>query len=307
VTLLAGLHGQYLSFSGAAVVEPRLGMRWQVSDKNTISLGLGRHSQMLPTYLYFSGNYDADPPTLPNQELGFIRSDHAVGGWDHYFSRNLRLKLEAYYQNLFDVPVTVQPSSYSVLNEGDDLNRFFPDSLANSGSGRNYGMEFTLEKFFSKQWFMLATVSLFDSRYQASDGRWYNTTFNSNYVANLLAGREFTWGSKRNNTLGTGAKLTLAGGRRTTPIDVDATKLAGEVVYIDSLRNTEQFRDYFRIDVNITYKMNTQRLTHEFGLDLVNLTNRENPFRIRYNPVAEALVAEPQLGFLPIFFWRVVF
>ena len=40
-------------------------------------------------------------------------------------------------------------SSFSLINQGSGFSRFFPDSLENSGTGYNYGVEFTLEKYYS--------------------------------------------------------------------------------------------------------------------------------------------------------------
>ena len=93
---------------------------------------------------------------------------------------------------LYDVPVSENPSSYTVLNEGAVFSRFFPPKLVNKGTGKNYGLEFTYEKFFSKTYFLLFTSSLYDSKYKGSDGVERNTVFNGNYAANLLGGLIFT-------------------------------------------------------------------------------------------------------------------
>ena len=90
--------------------------------------------------------------------------------YDHSFSQQLRVKAETYYQSLFDVPVTITPSSFSLLNQGSTFERFFPDTLVNKGTGENYGIELTLEKFFNNHYFFMLTGSLFDSNLQRQ--RW---------------------------------------------------------------------------------------------------------------------------------------
>ncbi len=305
--IYAGVHGQYFDVSQSKSIEPRLGMNWLLDRRQSISIGIGQHSQILPTYVYFNGKERNGSIELYNKNLDFICSSHFVAGYNNYLSRNLRMKVESYYQYLYNVPVSKNPSSYSVLNEGDDLNRFFPDSLVNEGIGRNYGIEFTLEKFFSNHYFFLFTSSLFDSKYKASDGQWYNTVFNSHYVLNLLGTREFTWGEKTNSTFGIGGKVTFAGGKRYTPIDTAASAQAGYAVPIDSLRNTLQTRPYFRADLKINYKLNAQSVTHEFGLDLVNVFNTKNIFKLRYVGGSQPIREEYQLGFLPIFYYRINF
>jgi len=61
----------------------------------------------------------------------------------------------------------------------------------NEGTGENYGLEFTLERFFSKGYYVLGTASLFQSTYKGSDGIERSTAFNGQYVLNLLGGKEF--------------------------------------------------------------------------------------------------------------------
>lgn len=306
LNVTAGLHGQYLGFNQALSIEPRFGMQYQWTPKSTLSLAAGRHSQMLPTYIYFAGQERGDGSIdLINRDLGFLRSDHFVVGYEQLIGQNIRIKTEAYYQRLFDIPVTTTPGSYSILNEGAELNRFFPDTLVNDGIGYNTGIEFTFEKFFSQRWVMLITGSLFDAKYRGSDGEWYNSVFNANYALNALATKEFIVGRSDNNTLSVGGKVTWTGGRRFTPIDVDASEQVGFAVLIDSLRNTSQYRDYFRFDIRLAYTINAKKLSHEIGLDLVNIFNVRNVFMLRYVGGETPLREEYQLGFLPIFYYRI--
>lgn len=83
---------------------------------------------------------------------------------------------------------------------------------------------------------------------------------------------------------------------------------AGEVVYMNDQKNQKKFNDYFRADLKINYRLNTPKLTHEIGLDIVNITNRSNILKQTYVYGAEPPVIESyQLGILPIFYYRVDF
>jgi hypothetical protein len=312
----AGLHGQYFTLNGSESLEPRLGSRWDFSKHQSLSLGYGLHSQMQPLYVYFyhfPDTFSAGHHLPPhNMDMGFTRSRHLVLSYENIVSRSLRIKAEAYYQYLFDVPVEVHPSSFSMLNQGSVFERFFPDTLQNTGTGRNIGLEFTAEKFFSKSYFVLFTASLYDSKYRGSDGILRNTDFNGNYVVNALAAREIPLGSKTTLTLG--GKITFAGGSRYSPPDLQKSMEAAETVAVDSLRNTLQFRPYFRADVKIGVKINTKHFTHEIAIDLVNVTNHTNWLSLTFNtnykpgmPESEAFYPETQLGFLPLFYYKVEF
>jgi hypothetical protein len=193
-----------------------------------------------------------------------------------------------------------------MLNAGADFEIPENDSLVNKGTGRNYGIELTLEKFYSKGYYFLLTTSLFDSKYKGSDNIERNTTFNGNYVVNLLAGKEFKVGRK-NNAFNIDWKLTTAGGRHVTPIDFSKSQQAGEAVYINDQAFSTQLRDYFRTDVKFSFRMNRKKTTHEFSLDLQNFTNNQNVFTQRYNARTNRIATEYQIGFFPIPQYRVLF
>ena len=56
------------------------------------------------------------------------------------------------------------------------------DSLVNNGTGENYGIEFTLERFLSNNFYFLITTSIYESNYKGYDGIKRNTAFNGNYA-----------------------------------------------------------------------------------------------------------------------------
>lgn len=312
VTLNMGLHGQYFTLNGSTSIEPRVGAKWQLNEKQSVNVAAGLHSQMLPAYVYYTHlPADAPPYQLHNKDVGFMRSLHTVAGYDLVIGENMRIKVEGYYQYLYDVPVEKKSSSFSVLNQGSGFSRFFPDTLVNEGTGRNFGVEFTLEKFFSKQYFFMFTAALFDAKYKGSDGIERNTDFNTGYAVNLLGAREFNLGKKQ--TLQIGTKLTMAGKRWYTPIDTAASRLENEEFIVDSLRNTLQFsRAYFRLDFRIVWKYNAAKVTHEIGVDFINITNQKNILGLTYspdsmNPSAYPVAEQYQLGFLPLFYYQIDF
>ena len=316
LVLSTGVYSQWLSLNNAFVVEPRAGVRWEMKPRHSLSFGYGLHSQMQSTYIYFTR-----PDTLvqngiktpnvnkeeANKNLGFSRSQHFVLGYDFNVNKEFRIKLETYYQNLWNIPVYAIPSGVSLVNQGATFTRFFPlYSMENKGTGQNYGIELTVEKFFSKHYFFLWSTSLFDSKYTGSNGKTYDTDFNGNYVTNLLAGLEYGLGKSKKNTLSFGTKLTYAGGRRYSPADVAASSKIYELVPLESGINSLQFPNYFRFDFRIAYKVNNKKVTHEIALDLVNVLNTKNVLALSFspdpkNPTADPLRKNYQLGRLPLF------
>ncbi len=309
----AGLHAQYFALNGSSSIEPRGGATWKFRPKKSLSFGFGLHSQMQPNYIYFNrlkdslGNY-----YYPNKNIGFTRSMHYVLSYDVFMSDNMRVKVETYYQYLYEVPIDTFRSSFSLLNQGTGYGRFFPKHLANKGTGRNYGLELTIEKFFSKSFFYMITASVFDTKYKGSDGILRRTDFDEKFATNFLFAKEFKVGKKNNSTLTTGTKITWAGGGRYSPPDIIKSNQQGELIELDSMRNSKHFHNYFRWDINIGLKVNRKKVTHEFGLDLINILNTKNILGLTYdpdprNPTAYPVRQDYQLGFLPLFYYKIDF
>lgn len=310
--ITAGLHAQYYSLSNSlSPIEPRIAWKNRFKGGQSLFAGAGLHSQMQPTYTYLYHQFDTlGNKILHNKNMDFTKSLHSVIGYEKIFSKNLQIKTELYYQYLYNVPVTVKPSSFSLINQGSGFARFFPDSLTNTGTGYNYGLELTIQKFFDQSFFFLFSGSLYDSKYKGSDGIERNTSYNGTYTLNLLAGKEFNINKKQSISLG--IKVTYAGGKRYSYVDVNQSKILNELVFIDSAFNERQFKDYFRFDLKVNWKYNARNMTHEIGLDLVNLLNTKNLLGLAYapnlaDPTAEPLAEKTQLGFLPLFYYKIDF
>jgi hypothetical protein len=237
--------------------------------------------------------------------VGLTKSVHLVGGYSRLLGENMRLLSEIYYQHLYNVPVNERVSSFSILNAVDGANRLLPEALVNTGKGRNYGLEVTLEKFFSDNYYFLFTTSVFSARYRGSDGVWRNTNVNGRFAFNALFSREFVF--KKRKSLNIGAKYTATGGRWYGIVDSEASRLAQDIVYEDATRNSRQFRPYNRFDIKMEYKINKNRLTHTIAVDLVNVLGIRNLLNLSYTPDAPYYRQEYQLGFLPVFFYRIDF
>ncbi|MCB0735768.1 MAG: TonB-dependent receptor, partial [Bacteroidetes bacterium] len=310
----AGVNYAYFAYNGSNALEPRLSVSYKVNRRYKMSLGSGLHSQVVPFRVYFEEVEEEDGSKVKvNQDVGLMRSAHYVFSNDVTLAKNTRLKIEAYYQHLFNIPVDAGDwRSYSMLNQGTSFGIEFTDSLVNTGTGRNYGMEFTLERFLSKGFYFLNTVSVYRSLYTDADGHEYSTAFDARYAANLLAGKEIYFKEKNTKkgykkpSMTIDVKGILNGGKRYTPIDVEASMREGKTVYTDDVYSG-QYADYMRLDLRVAYKVQTRKLTQEWGIDIQNATNHQNIFTQRFNPSTGMLDKAYQTGILPIGIYRATF
>lgn len=307
LSFTVGIHGQHISINNSVAFEPRFGARYILGKGQSLSVGYGLHSQSQNIYSYNVLTRTANGPVLTNKDLGFSRSHHVVLGYDWNITEHLRLKVESYYQAIFDAAVEARSSSYSAMNAGASFAPDNTDSLVNKGTGRNFGVELTLERYFDKGYYFLLTGSLFDSKYKGSDGVERNTAFNNNYVVNLLGGKEFKIGKKKLGTFAIDLRTTLSGGRPLTPLDLAASRLAGEAVYQEDKAFTERQKLYFRTDLKLSYRTNLKKMTMEFSVDLQNVTNNQNVFIQNYNRRTNRLETQYQQGFFPVPTFRLTF
>ncbi len=304
--LNVGVHQMHYTLSQSTAIEPRVGIKYQATEKQSFALAYGLHHQLQPLPTYYTQTEQANGSLLPlNEDMGFTQSQHLVFGYTNQLFSDLRIKAELYYQMIDNVPVERFASSFSMLNAGADFGTPDNGDLVNEGEGRNYGLELSVEKSFSKNYYFMLNASLFNAEYKGSDGVWRNSAFNGRYVANLLAGKEWKLGT--NSTLAVDWKITAAGGRYYTPIDLEKSREMGFEVLQEDNAFSEQFQDYFRTDLKISYRMNKRKITHEFALDLRNISNTQNEFRKSYNRRTGTVTTEYQLGLFPVPQYRILF
>ncbi len=311
LTAKAGLSSLWQTSTINNSIEPRIGLSWEFLPKNTLSLAYGLHSVVTPIdfsnqqVILSDGTY-----ITPNTDLDFTKSHHFVMGYDNVFSNKFRFKTEVYYQYIFNAVVEKESSSYSLLNRGAYT---IPDVsyLTNDGKGYNYGVEFTAEKFMDKGFYFLSTLSLYEAKYKGSDGILRDNAFNSNFVLNILGGKEFTLGAKSENArrakkITIDTKINWAGGQRYTPVDLQASRTMGYAVYEEEKAFSSQLPNYFRLDFRFGYKLIAKKATHQIALDIRNVTNRINPFYIRYD-VDEEKLETKGFGMMPDLIYRINF
>lgn len=311
LTLNTGLHASYFNLSQTYSIEPRLGLNWWLAPNQQLSFGAGVHSRLEPMAFYFAKNELLDGTVVTsNTELSPTKALHLVTGYERTVGRILKLKAEAYYQQLFNVPVSNDPNTnFSSLNTA---NAYFIYSrsyrqLTNGGKGYNTGLELTLEKSLSQGYYFLATSSLFDSKFKNIAGKTFNTDFNTNFVGNFVAGKEWKTGPSDKNLLGLNTKLIYTGGRPYSPLDLETSIREDYHTIIEDKVNTLKSAPYFRIDFSFSYRINRPKLSHAFFLDVQNVMNRENELGEFYNAEKNKVEMNTLSGIIPSLYYRIEF
>lgn len=280
IRLNAGIHGYYFDLNKELVLEPRLGLTYDLGNVQSVSLAYGKHSRLEPLTLYFAKVNNGISVTQPNKDLRVSKAHHLVFSYDVSLSPDLRLKIEPYAQFLYDVPV-IPDSSFSVLSMEADW--YFNEELINTGTGKNIGIDITVERFLQNGYYYLLTASLFDSKYKGDDGIERNTRFDTGWVFNLLYGKEWIVGSQSNKILGLNARVNFFGGKRTTPVNMSQSILTEDVVYDYSHSFEDQESTQYFVSVAINYRINKKNHSSIWSLQMANLLLDKENYGLYYN------------------------
>ena len=302
LTANIGVHAEYFGLNGHYSIEPRAGIRWDVNTLHSLSLGFGKHSQLEDLKIYLAEN-NGEPV---NKNLDFSHSLHFVLGYDWTISEFMRLKIEPYYQYLYNIPV-IDDSSYSMINFHQQW--FMNDTLVNKGTGTNIGIDITFERFLHNGIFWLATASVFDSKYVGGDGIERNSAYNKGFVINALFGKEFYFNKnpKKPRILSLSGKLTYMGGERLTPILEDASIEAKDIIY-DYTKAYEQKADPNMIaNLTVQFRINKAKLSHVWALQVLNMFGTPTDHEDFYNYKENKIDVSTTSVIVPSIYYRIEF
>ncbi len=307
LTMVSGLHYTRFMLNNASSLEPRLALSWQFTPTQSLSLGFGQHSMVESIVTYYHTIYDENGvASQPNINLDLTKSTHYVLGYQNRLTEKWNFGAEIYYQQLSHVPVEdIDTSYYSLINESHG---YVDKALVSEGKGYNYGLELTLERYFFNSYYVMITGSLYNSQYQAKDGKWRNTRYNGNYAANLLVGKEFRIGKvEKGNKLSVNGKLLVTGGNRYLPVDLEASRLEGNTVYQTSRAYENTLGNVFQTNLTVSYSINRPRVRHEIFLDLYNVFNNQAPIEEYYDKYRDEVATYNQLNMIPNIMYKLHF
>jgi len=269
--LNAGFHAQYFKLNKDFSLEPRIALKYQLNEKQSLALAYGLHGRIESLPIYFVN----DAGNQPNKNLELMKSNHLVLSYNSMLTDNLKLSIEPYYQRLTNVPVS--PDSYiSTLNIQNSL--FFDDVLVSDGTGRNIGVDLSLERYLNNGLYWMFSASIFDSKYTAKDGIERNTRFNKNYVVNALIGKEWQVGKNKNNLFSANIRLNYLGGNRVEGIDRQNSINQQDIIYSETNGNlsfAKKHPDTPITSFTVSYRKNKPKFSSVWSLQVLNTAQTE--------------------------------
>ena len=277
-------------------LDPRLGVKYNLSDNIALKTNWGLYHQFLTT----ANNQDENLRLvelwlgIPENKPASI-SEHLITGLEYMSKENIFYRIELYNKTFENLLTLKQDNAneFEGVSQDSTINEFW-DTRGNSK-----GIELLIKKS-SGRFNGWVGYTFSETKYFTQPNGWYSPNFDRTNTLNIVANFEI------NSDLEFSAALTQSTGN-------PYTKILGRVydweqnLYNDSYwypvdsylvgnKNTERYEDYFRVDVGMTRKGgNIFGLKYDTYWQIMNLTRHLNILTYNYRTKTDPLTGN-QLG-----------
>jgi len=254
-------------------LEPRLGLRYSLSDQQSIKASYNRTTQYIqqasngnaatPFDIWFTSSPVVKPQLADQYTLGYFRN----------FNQNaFEFSIEVYYKN-FKSAIDFKERAQLLLNKN-------LESELRIGKARAYGLEVMLKKDKGRLtgWLSYTYSKIEKNIDQINDGNWYNAKYDKPHDLALVASYAL---SKR---ISLSSNFVYSSGNAVTfPTGKYVYKNTVIPVYSD--RNSARLPNFHRMDFSLTLrgkKNDTRRWKSEYVFSIYNVYNRKNALAINF-------------------------
>lgn len=316
------LRFQYYASLSEASPEPRLALKYLVSDRVRLKLATGLYSQNL-----IAANSDRDvvnlfygflsgPDNLPSTFDGkavnskLQKAAHVIVGTEVDLTSHLNLNIEGY---LKDFGQLTNLNRNKVYNE-NTADYTVPDRLKKDfiiEKGQAYGADLALKYEFSKVYFWAVySLGYVNKTFEEKAGQMftyrphYDRRHNVNLILSYTGGSKKEWEVSARWNFGSGFPFTQVQGFYeylpfSQGINYDYHTANGQLGIIYGDLNAGQLPTYHRLDFDAKRRFYlTEKKEIELSLSLTNIYNRKNVFYVDQitNEVLRQLPLMPSLG-----------
>jgi hypothetical protein len=312
-----GFRIQYYASMSQVSPEPRLGLKYNITEYLRFKLAAGLYSQNLVAansnrdvvnlfYGFLSGDLNI-PYTFRGEDIKhkLQKSEHVISGFEVDITKNLDLNVEGYLKNF---------SQLTVINR----NKIFDDNATNYDkpdylkkdflieTGYAYGVDFLLKYDYKDLyvWFVYSLGWIKNDDGVQVYSPHYDRRHNINLVTSYKLGKDKSWNLSARWNLGSGFPFTqTAGFYEEMPlfndINYEYWQNNGNLGIIYGELNAGRLPYYHRLDFTANKVFSFNQYTKlEINFSITNVYNRKNIFyfdRVDYNRV-DQLPIMPSLG-----------
>lgn len=272
-------------------IEPRVNLRWQISQRDSLRFAYGIHHTWVDDYRLLT-----EP--LGNKNLEASNSNHFLVGLDNELSGDWKLRTEVYYKD-FDNLIVANPDAQITSPE-----QVIPPNIPtyfDVASGSSYGIEFLLNKQLSDNWFGWASIAYSKTvRDNPLTNEKFNAEFDLPLVANIVLDYQFSeqWQA--------GLKWRLQSGRRYTTVESASPyyedNAQDPLFYIPQYDNfnAEQAELYHRLDIRVDYQTTLLGLDANVYFEIINLYGSKALQKLEYTEDYSSYEKDYQFPDMPL-------
>ncbi|MEO1254664.1 MAG: TonB-dependent receptor, partial [Bacteroidota bacterium] len=269
---------------------PRASLSYQLNTKGTwtVNGSIGRYYKIAPyTVLGFTDN----DGNFANRDVEYIRSDHLVAGVEHLLNSSTRITVEGFYKRYDDYPVSLT-DSVSLANLGADFSVLGNEPVLSVGLGRAYGVEFLVQKKFTRNFYGILALTIYKSEFTGFDrDEFVSSTWDNGTLITFTGGYKFP----KNWELS--ARVRYLGETPVAPINEQATETNYPAIVRDYSRQGElRLNAFNQTDIRIDKKWNLKGFTLDVFLEFQNAFGQQTPQEPLFGLVRndEGEVAQPR-------------
>ncbi|MEJ6685972.1 MAG: TonB-dependent receptor [Crocinitomicaceae bacterium] len=268
-----GLRTDFSSYSSSLAnpfdqLSPSFSMRYMLSKSFSVSGNLARYHQ-LPSYTILGYRNQLGDLANKENEIKYIRADHAVLGAEYLTDWKSRFTVEGFYKNYSRYPFSIN-DSISLANIGSDFGVVGNEEVTSSSRGRSYGFEFLYQQKLLKGFYAILSYTLVNSEFKDKNDSYVPTAWDSKHIVSLTGGKRFKNGWE------IGFRWFYSGGSPYTPYDIATSSLKdnwdinGLGIRDYSLLNTRREGNFHQLNIRFDKKWFFDKFSLNFYLDLQN-------------------------------------
>ncbi len=287
VEVTAGVRHDYNFLLDRGLLSPRLHFRIELTEGLVATAGYGLFGQA-PSNLWLA----SDPG---NYHLPFFRATHLTAGARWVPSKNLSLRVETYYKDYLNYPVSYADSIRTMVDWGTDFRFYDTRQITADGSGYARGIEITLQGTLHSSVSYVFGGSLSKSRYSGIAGHEVDGDFDTRYsLGASISYSPLRW-------LQFGLQYSRKGGEPYTPVDELVSYLRKYTILDYSRINESFYPPYHRLDLRISTEWSVAGADVELFGDLLNVYDRENVYLYYWDSDSASVDTYKQWNRLAVF------
>ena len=253
-----------------ADVEPRVSLKWAISQQHSVKIGYSRTSQDIHAIRGSSASMPFDRYTMTSNIVSPEQADQVAAGWTAITRDGAYdFSLEGYYKDIRNV--------YDYRDGKSFHSEIEIERLILGGKGRAYGLEFAAHKNEGRLTGWLSyTLSWVENKIEGiNGGEWYTAPNDRRHDLAVVGMYHLNdrWELSAAWRYNTGQALTAPSAK----FEVD-----GHTYYYYAERNGYRAPAYHRLDLSATYSRTVGKTTHQWAFGLYNAYNRYNPYVITF-------------------------